>query len=267
MPVGSWRTQAVTSVGAVIWAAGDIATCWRMADTRVAKLIAPHAGSVLTLGDHAYPKGSADDFANCYDPAWGMLWHRTHPSPGNHEYETQGAAGYFGYFKWRAHKGYYAFWRGEWRIYSLNSERIDQAQLDWLAADLAAHPAHCVLAYWHRPLFTSRLDGPSPEVKPFWDALYAAGADVILNGHAHMYERFALQGPGGRETQKGIREFVVGTGGTTPGEFGPVAPNSVVLHTGTWGALRMRLEPDGYTWEFRRAWGDDFTDSGHGICH
>ena len=219
------------------------------------------------MGIHAYPTGSAEDFANCYDPAWGVLKDRTHPSPGNHEFETAGGSGYFGYFGASAHSGYYAFRRGEWRIYSLNSQAIDQDQLDWLTTDLAAHPTRCVLAYWHEPMFTSRLSGTSPDTKPLWDLLYAAGADVILNGHAHMYERFAPQTPDGVAAADGIREFVTGTGGRTPGEIGPAAPNSEVLHTGTWGALRVRLRPDGYDWEFRRAWGDSFRDSGSDNCH
>jgi hypothetical protein len=263
----SMQTAAATGLGALVWAAGDIGTCRRTTDTLVANMIAPRRGTVLTLGDHAYPTGSPDDFANCYDPAWGILKDRTQPAPGNHEYETVDAAGYFGYFAARARVGYYAIWRGEWRIYSLNSERIDKAQLDWLAADLAEHPATCVLAYWHRPLFTSRLRGPSLDVKPFWDLLYAAGADVILNGHAHSYERFALQTADGLAADDGIREFVVGTGGARLTEFGAIAANSELRHTGTWGALGMRLAPGGYSWEFQRAAGDDFSDSGTGTCH
>ena len=269
MSASSLHAQALTTspLGAIIWAVGDIGTCRRTTDTRVANLIAAHRGTVLTLGDHAYPTGSVDDFTNCFDPPWHDLTPRTEPAPGNHEYETANGAGYFGYFGDRARSGYYVITRGDWRIYSLNSSVIDQTQLRWLKADLAAHPAACVLAYWHEPLFTSRLDGPSPSVKPFWDLLYAAGADVVLNGHAHSYERFAPQTPDGVAAEDGIREFVVGTGGATPGLFGAIAANSEVQHTGIWGALRMRLEPGGYRWEFRRAWGDEFTDSGVGTCH
>lgn len=253
--------------GAIIWAAGDIASCSRYTDSRVGNMIAASRGTVLTLGDHAYPTGSPEDFVDCYDPAWGLLKSRTQPAPGNHEYETKHAAGYFGYFGERARSGYYAIWRGEWRIYSLNSEDIDRAQTEWLMADLEANPAPCVLAVWHKPLFTSRLRGGAPSVKPFWDILNAAGADVILNGHAHSYERFAPQTPDGLLADDGIREFVVGTGGARAGSFGEVAPNSEVQHTGTWGALRMRLAPGSYSWEFRWAWGEAFTDTGTASCH
>ena len=259
--------NTATRPGAIVWAVGDIASCARLSDTKVANMIERRKGTILTLGDHAYPRGTPDNFANCFDPVWRNLTSRTQPTPGNHEYETPDAAGYFGYFGDRAHMGYYAISRGEWRIYSLNSSVIDQAQLDWLTADLAAHPRACVLAYWHEPLFTSRMDGPSPSVKPFWEALYAAGADVILNGHAHSYERFAPQTPDGAVADDGIREFVAGTGGAAAGEFGVVAPNSEVRHTGTWGALRLRLASGRYSWTFERASGDDFTDSGTAACH
>jgi hypothetical protein len=256
-----------TAPGANIWAVGDIASCQRYADTRVANRILQHRGTVLTLGDHAYPSGSPDDFNNCFDPVWHDLMLRTQPAPGNHEYETTDAIGYFGYFRERARSGYYAINRGEWRVYSLNSSIIDQAQLDWLAADLAAHPTTCALAYWHEPLFTSRPLGPSPAVKPFWDLLYAAGVDVVLNGHAHSYERFAPQTPEGISADDGIREFVVGTGGAMPGSLGTPAANSEIGHVGSFGALHMRLEPASYTWQFVRAAGDAFSDSGTGVCH
>jgi hypothetical protein len=253
--------------GAIIWAVGDIGVCNRRTDTLVANLIKRHRGTVLTLGDHAYPAGSPEDFANCFDPPWHDLVRRTQPAPGNHEYRTADGAGYFAYFGDRARGGYYAFTRGEWRIYSLNSSALGPAQLDWLAADLAAHPVGCSLAYWHEPLFTSHLDGPTPEVKALWDLLAAAGVDVVLNGHAHDYERFAPQTPDGVAADDGMREFIVGTGGRTLGGFGDPAANSEVRQAKTWGALRMRLAPGGYSWQFYRAAGEDFTDSGTGACH
>ena len=267
--MGAILTSAATATrpGAIVWAVGDIASCARLSDSKVASMIEPRRGTILTLGDHAYPRGTPDNFANCFDPVWRNLTSRTQPAPGNHEYETPDAAGYFGYFGDRARNGYYAISRGEWRIYSLNSSVIDQAQLNWLAADLTAHPMDCVLAYWHEPLFTSRIDGPSPGVKPFWDLLYAAGADVVLNGHAHSYERFAPQTPDGVLADDGIREFVAGTGGAAAGEFGATAPNSEVQQTGTWGALRLRLASGQYSWTFERAAGSAFTDSGTASCH
>jgi 3',5'-cyclic AMP phosphodiesterase CpdA len=256
-----------TKPGAIIWAVGDIGVCKRKTDTRVANVIKRHRGTVLTLGDHAYPNGSPEDFANCFDPPWHDLLPRTQPAPGNHEYRTADGGGYFAYFGSRARGGWYAINRGEWRIYSLNSSAIGQEQLDWLAADLAAHPVACSLAYWHEPLFTSRLDGPTLETRAFWDLLAAAGVDVVLNGHAHVYERFAPQTPDGVAAEDGIREFVVGTGGRTLGTFGTPASNSEVRQNTTWGALRMRLASGGYSWQFYRAAGQEFTDSGTGTCH
>jgi hypothetical protein len=222
---------------------------------------------VFTLGDNAYWRGSIDDYNNCYEPAWGSFKDRTRPSPGNHEYKTEGAAGYFEYFGALAHGGYYAYWRGGWRIYSLNSEVIDQAQLDWLSADLIDHPAACVLAYWHEPLFSSRIGGGVTSVRPFWDILYPAGADLILSGHSHSYERFAPQTPDGQPSASGIREFVVGTGGARQTGLGEVAANSEVRQVKTFGALRLVLTPTAYSWEFLRAAGDAFTDPGSGTCH
>ncbi|HEY7525417.1 MAG TPA: metallophosphoesterase [Candidatus Limnocylindria bacterium] len=266
-PIQLQAASRATTPGAIIWAVGDIGVCKRRTDTLVANLIERHQGTVLTLGDHAYPAGSVEDFAHCFDPPWQDLIPRTHPAPGNHEYRTADGGGYFAYFGDRARGGYYAFTRGEWRIYSLNSSALGGGQLDWLAADLAAHPVGCSLAYWHEPLFTSHLGGPTPAVKAFWDLLATAGVDVVLNGHAHDYERFAPQTPDAVAADDGIREFIVGTGGRTLGGFGDPAANSEVRQAKTWGALRMRLAPGGYSWQFYRAAGEDFTDSGTGVCH
>ncbi|MDQ3691623.1 MAG: metallophosphoesterase [Chloroflexota bacterium] len=254
----------------VLIGAGDIAVCGRSTDDRVGALIRNTPGTVFTVGDNAYNSGTAAEFTNCYSPAWGAFRSRTRPSPGNHDYKTAYAAGYFGYFGDRAGprgRGYYAYALGNWRIYSLNSERVTSAQLHWLRDDLANHPTSCVAAYFHRPLFSSGQHGNDTSVRPLWDALYAARAEIIVNGHDHNYERFAPMRPDGRASRRGIREFVVGSGGTSQRSFASLKPNSQVRQTGTWGALKLTLRTDGYSWEFVRAAGTAFTDSGSGTCH
>ena len=254
----------------VLIGAGDIGVCGSSTDTRVGTLIRNTPGTVFTTGDNAYNSGTAAEFTNCYAPAWGAFRSRMRPSPGNHDYKTPDAAGYFGYFGDRAGprgRGYYAYALGSWRIYSLNSERVTSTQLRWLRDDLANHSTSCIAAYFHRPLFSSGQHGNDASVRPLWDALYAAGAEIIVNGHDHNYERFAPMRPDGRASGKGIREFVVGTGGTSQRSFATVKPNSKVRQTGTWGALKLTLRTDGYSWEFVRATGTAFSDSGSGRCH
>jgi acid phosphatase type 7 len=236
----------------------------------VGALIAEVSGTVFTTGDNVYPDGTAAEFTNCYDPAWGELKTRTRPSPGNHDYHVPGASGYFGYFgsaAGPAGQGYYAYDLGTWRIYSLNSEMVSTAQVNWLESDLAANPASCVLAYWHHPRFSSGRHGSDDAVAPFWDALHAAGAEVVVNGHDHNYERFAPQTPSGQASTTGIREFVVGTGGANQRPFEETQPNSEKRMTGTWGALKLTLESGSYSWEFLPASGPAFSDAGTSTCH
>ena len=210
----------------ILVGAGDIASCDDLAGAyATAKLIEKMPGTVFVAGDLAYPNGSDEDFAKCYQPTWGRFKDRTRPAPGNHEYHSDGASGYNRYFGAAAGdptKGYYSYDLGAWHILALNSE-CDQVggcdaaspQGKWLAQDLAQHPAGCTLAYFHKPLFSSGgSHGNDPLMKPLWDALYHAGADVVINGHDHNYERFAPQDPDGKlDTVHGIREFVVGSGG------------------------------------------------------
>ena len=209
----------------VLVGAGDIGSCRSEGDEATADLIAGIEGTVATFGDNAYPRGTAADFARCYDPSWGPFKDRTKPSPGNHEYETAGASGYFDYFGSAAGepgKGYYAYDLGSWRVISLNSNCSSlvggcgpgSPQEQWLKAELAAHSNACTLAYWHHPRFSSGVHGDESFVAPFWDDLYQAGAEVVLNGHEHVYERFAPQNPSGQtDSAQGIRQFIVGTGG------------------------------------------------------
>jgi hypothetical protein len=259
-------------------AAGDIAACDETGDEQTAPLLGGLEGTVATLGDNVYPDGTAQQFADCYGPTWGSARARTRPSPGNHEYHTAGASGYFGYFGAAAGdpaQGYYSYDLGTWHIVALNSNdrclivacSAGSPQETWLRADLAAHPAACTLAYFHHPLFASSGAAHS-SVRPLWDALDDGGADVILSGHAHIYERFAPMAPDGSADPNGIREFVVGTGGKgLHGMTATPAPNSEVRHNETFGVLELRLGVGAYTWTFHPVAGKTFTDEGTQACH
>ena len=259
----------------VLVGAGDIATCGLAADSRTARLLDGIAGRVFAAGDTAYPSGTRAQFRDCFDPTWGRWRLRTSPVPGNHEYHTAGAAGYFGYFGSRAGvggKGWYAYDLGTWRIYHLNANcskvGCDAAseQVRWLQADLAAHPRTCVAAVWHQPLFSSGEHGSRPAVRTLWRTLDEAGADVVLNGHDHDYERFAAQDADGRADPAGMVEFVVGTGGAGLRPFLTALPNSLVRDHSTHGVLKLTLRPDGYDFAFVPVAGATFRDSGSGTC-
>jgi acid phosphatase type 7 len=263
----------------VLLVAGDIASCSSSGDEATAKLLDGVTGTVATLGDNAYPAGSASNFASCYGPTWGRHKARTRPAAGNHEYLTAHASGYFAYFGAVAGapgRGYYSYNLGSWHIVVINSEcdevggcQAGSAQERWLRADLAASTGRCQLAYWHKPLFTSgREHGNATEMRPIFQALYAANAEIVLSGHNHNYERFAPQSPTGvLDTARGIREFVVGTGGASHYEFGPAKPNSQVRNADAYGVLKLTLHADGYDWRFLPQAGKAFTDSGSGTCH
>jgi len=253
---------------AVLVGAGDIATCGGSGDEATAALLDSIAGTVFTAGDNVYSDGTAAEFADCFNPSWGRHKARTFPAPGNHDYHVAGAAGYYGYFGNRAGGpgGYYAYNLGAWRVYSLNSEIVGDAQVNWLRADLAANPRACVVAYWHHPLFSSGRHGNDDAVRPFWDVLHAAGAELVINGHDHDYERFGPQAPDGGANANGIREIVVGTGGAGLRPFEGVRPNSEVRDFSTNGVLKLTLNASGYRWDFVPA-GGSFRDSGTGTCH
>lgn len=265
----------------VLVGAGDIASCDALAGAEAtAKLIDKIPGTVFAVGDLAYPDGSDEQFANCYGPTWGRFKERTRPAPGNHEYHKTGASGYARYFGEAAgppDKGYYSYELGGWHIVVLNSECVEVGGCEmkspqglWLKQDLADHATTCTLAYFHKPLFSSGAKhGNDPEVKPLWDLLYHAGADVIINGHDHDYERFAPQDPEGHlDAKHGIREFVVGSGGKNSHRvMGITQPNSEVRNADTFGVLKVTLHPRGYDWEFVPEAGKTFTDTGSGECH
>jgi acid phosphatase type 7 len=267
--------QVVVLVGA-----GDIASCDDLHGAEAtAKLIDNIPGTVFAAGDLAYPDGSDEQFAKCYGPTWGRFKDRTRPAPGNHEYHSDGASGYVRYFGAAAgdpKKGYYSYELGAWHIVVLNSEcadvggcRAGSPQEKWLHDDLSAHPAKCTLAYWHKPLFSSGQHGDDWEVKPLWDDLYAANAEIVINGHDHDYERFAPQDPSGKpDAQRGIREFVVGTGGkNSHRDLAITRPNSEIRQGDTFGVLKLTLHSTSYQWQFVPEAGKTFSDSGSGVCH
>jgi chitodextrinase len=255
----------------VIAAAGDICNSATSCAPTADLLDAIKPDGVLTLGDNAYNSGTLTEYNTYYRPNWGRQDAIVYPNPGNHEYDTTDAQGYFDYFGARAPGPYYSYDLGSWHLLSLNSElsvSVGSAQETWLKADLAAHPAQCVLAYWHRPRFSSGSShGSSTTYATFWNDLYAAGAEIVLNGHEHNYERFAPQNPSAVADPKGIREFVVGTGGASHYSFDAPIANSEVRDNTSFGVLKLTLHPDSYDWQFVPVAGASFTDSGSTSCH
>jgi len=258
---------------AILVGAGDIASCTSAGDEATAALLDQIPGSVFTAGDNAYPSGGAQAFADCFDPTWGRNKLRIRPAPGNHEYETPAASGYFGYFGAAAGDpatGFYSYDYGAWHVVVINSSISVSAtspQVQWLRRDLATHTQLCTITYFHYSLFSSGLYN-MPAMKPVWDALYQAGVDVVVSAHDHFYERFAPQTPAGTpDPTHGIREFVVGTGGHSHHAFTSVAPNSEIRNNQTFGVLKLTLHPTGYDWQFVPVAGARFTDSGTAACH
>jgi hypothetical protein len=267
-------TVATPPASVVLVGAGDIATCGSGGDEETANLLDAIEGTVFTAGDNAYPNGTASEFASCYGPSWGRHKARTRPAIGNHEYNTAAATGYFGYFgaaAGEAGKGYYSYDLGTWHIIALNSNLDMSAgspEETWLRTDLAEHQARCTLAVWHHPRFSSGHHGSSTTVQPLWQALYDAGADVVIAGHDHIYERFAPQTPDGLvDLARGIRGFVVGTGGAGLYALEHPAANSEVRNNTTRGVLKLTLYSDRYDWTFVPVAGSSFTDSGSASCH
>jgi uncharacterized protein YjdB/PKD repeat protein len=263
---------------AVLAGAGDIADCSRVSQEGTARVLDGIVGTVATFGDGAYPDGTLADYMNCYDPSWGRHKARTRPSTGNHEYnhgEAAGAPGYYAYWGAAAGEtgiGYYSYELGGWHIVVINSSldmSTGSTQERWLRADLAAHPATCTLAYWHHPRFSSGGNGSTLETQPIWQALYDFGAEVVLNGHDHDYERFAPQTPtGALDNANGIREFVVGTGGNSLYSFDiPPIANSQIRSNVNYGVIKLTLWPTSYDWQFIPVAGGTFTDAGNASCH
>jgi acid phosphatase type 7 len=256
---------------AVVLAAGDIAACGSDGDERTAALLDSNRGTVLALGDLAYDSGTLEEFQACFGPSWGRHKRRIRPAPGNHEYNS-GASGYFGYFgraAGPAGRGYYSFELGSWHIVSLNSERDTDAggaQVRWLRADLARTRASCVLAFWHRPRWSSGEYADDARVAPLWNALYDARADIVLSGHDHNYQRYPpMNKRGAIAKARGIRSFVVGTGGRHRYGLRPDSRRRAATDS-TWGVLRLTLRPAGYAWRFVPVAGGHYRDAGSGTC-
>jgi acid phosphatase type 7 len=264
---------AAAAADPVIAAAGDIASS-SSGDTATAKVLDTlNPSLVLTLGDNAYESGTSAQFNSYYEPTWGRHKSKTRPSPGNHDYKTSGASGYFGYFGSTAGpsgRGYYSFDVGSWHLVSLNSEIARDAgssQVGWLKSDLAATTQPCILAYWHKPRFSSGPHGSDASLAPIWDALAAVRADVVLAAHDHLYERFAPQTSSGAADPIGVRQFVVGTGGRSHYQVGTVRANSVVRNSDSYGVLALTLRPSSFEWRFVPEAGRTFADSGSASCH
>ncbi len=264
---------------AVLLAAGDVADCESTGDEATAVLLGRTKGTIATLGDNVYENGSAEEFANCYLPSWGRFKQRTRPAPGNHDYRTAGAAGYFDYFGTRAgpgRRGWYSYDLGAWHLVALNSNcssaggcEPGSPQQHWLDADLVAHSKKCTLAYWHHARFSSGSHGDDASVDGLFRTLYDRGADVVLVGHDHDYERFDPQDPDGAvDPARGLREFVVGTGGRNHTPLArPPSATSKVRNATTFGVLKLTLSPGRYSWSFLAADPTGFADGGSARCH
>ena len=287
----SGTTGSPSSGDPVIGTAGDIAcdpgdgrfnggagisgACRELATSNI--LFGSNLAAVLPLGDNQYEDATWWKFMQSYDASWGRVFGLTHPVPGNHEYLTQGAAGYYTYFGSLAGdptKGYYSFDIGTWHIIALNSECANiggcgagSPEETWLRNDLSTHTNTCTLAYWHRPRFTSGFHGSDDTYALWWFDLFNAHTDIVLNGHDHDYERFAPQDDQQNPNSNGIREFVVGTGGQEHEAFVAQAPNSQVFNGDTFGVLKLTLHPTSYDWQFVPEAGGTFTDSGTAACH
>jgi hypothetical protein len=258
----------------VLVGAGDISNSGS-GDSATAALLDNIPGTVFTAGDNVYDSGTTTEFNTYYDPTWGRHKARTRPAPGNHDYNTAGATGYYGYFGSLAGpsgQGYYSYDLGNWHIVSLNSEvamSAGSAQETWLRGNLAASTKPCTLAYWHQPLFTSGANhAPNPATRPLFQALYDFNADVVVTGHNHQYERFAPMTPtGALDNTNGIREFVAGMGGASHYSFGTIQPNSQARNSDTYGVLKFTLHSNSYDWQFVPEAGKTYSDSGTTACH
>lgn len=273
--LSAWTVVTVTGSAPgpqVLVGAGDIGRCGTDDDEATARLLDSIPGTVFTAGDNVYSNGSPEEFEDCYQPTWGRHRERTRPAPGNHDYGTRGARGYYGYFGSRAPGFFYSYDLGSWHVVSLNSEIAVEAgspQERWLRADLAASRRRCTLAVWHRPRFSSSSShGSARRMAPLWQALYDHRAEIVVSGHDHVYERFAPQTASGvRDTLRGVRQFVAGTGGASHYNFGPPLPNSEVRANAAFGVLKFVLGRESYYWQFLPVPGASFTDSGTGSCH
>ncbi|MBL8297399.1 MAG: pre-peptidase C-terminal domain-containing protein [Rhodanobacteraceae bacterium] len=272
--------EELANASVVVAGAGDICDSSGNACQGTSDLIvAINPTAVFTAGDNAYSNGTLTEYNTRYAPTWGRFKSLTNPTPGNHEYNTSGAAGYFDYFNGSGNqtgpagdrsKGYYSWNVGDWHFIALNTMSggtVAQAQLDWLQADLAANTKPCTAAYWHHPLVSVGNYTGYSQVKPFWDRLYAARADLVLVGHDHNYQRYAPMKPDGTaDATNGIRQILVGTGGRA---FYGISRSHALLEKSnddSHGVLKLTLTATGYSGEFVRSTGS-FSDTFSGNCH
>jgi len=270
--------QSVLISDPVLIGAGDIAECGELANAEAtARLLDANPGTVMALGDLAYGSGSDKQFQQCYDKTWGRHKAQTRPAVGDHEWHTENAKGYAQYWKGTGispGRYYYSYELETWHIVVLDTNcghvncAAGSQEEQWLRKDLSTHPSGCTLAYFHQPRFSSGFHGNDSKLQPFWQPLYDAGVDVVVNGHDHDYERFAQQDPTGKpDPARGIREFVVGTGGKHLRGLGHPQPNSQVRNGSTFGVLKLTLHSGSYDWEFLPVTGATFRDSGSASCH
>lgn len=277
----------------VVLAAGDIADCGTRGASLTAKVLSETPGTILAVGDLAYPSGRPEDFTRCYQPTWGRFKDRTYPVPGNHEYKTDEAAGYFAYWgeraapagmatpsgsrslatsssRSRAAAGYYSFDVGAWHIVALNTNidfSPDSPQATWLRADLRRSDALCKLAFFHHPIFTSGEHKGEDDLSPLLHLLNEGGVSVAISGHDHDYERFAPMDGQGRPDPDGVRAFVAGTGGAHLRSLAAGrTKGSEVANDDAWGVLRLVLHKDSYDWDFLPAVPTRFVDVGQAAC-
>jgi 3',5'-cyclic AMP phosphodiesterase CpdA len=258
--------QTVTIV-----AVGDIGMCGSSGVEQAARVADSIDGQIVLAGDLAYMQGSMQDYLKCFDPFWGHFRRRWRPVPGNHEYETPGAAGYFQYFGEAAGpqgRSFYSFRAGDWLVLMLDSNipvRQGSPQYEFARTELEASRATCTIAVFHHPLFSSGPNGPNVFMRDIWGLLYRLNADVVVAGHDHLYERFGKQDVDGRSDVRGLRQFIVGTGGARLYDFHRAEANSQV-RIREFGVLRLTLQPTSYQWAFIQT-GGVVTDSGTDGCH
>ncbi len=278
-PLGSSTPPPISS-GATLLAVGDISTCDSLgafitAGIVQAQLLEQPSAKLALLGDIAYERGTDEEF-KCFDTAWGKFKSISYPVPGNHEYFSDNAAGYYKYFGTRAgdpKRGYYTYTLGNWRMYALNSNcqaiggcDTSSPQAKWLQKTLLENPRACTLAYWHHPRFSSGHHGNNDFMQDIWAILAKSGTELVLAGHDHMYERFKPLDKAGKPNPKGIRSFVIGTGGRSFYEFKNLNPNSAAKQNTELGIVKFQLEPNGYSWAFISAKKNGFTDTGRANC-
>ena len=282
-----WPAATAGAAAPIVAAAGDIAcapgdpvtptTCHQMQTSNLF-VGNPAITAVLPLGDEQYEDGLLSEFQNSYDLSWGRALGKTHPVPGNHEYASgSNGNGYFAYFGARAGtagRGWYSFNVGQWHLVALNSNcsavggcGSSSPQVTFLKNDLAAHHPACTLAYWHHARFSSGPNGNLAAYDAIWKVLYSHHVDVVLSGHDHIYERYALQTPAqARDPKHGIREFVVGTGGRSLDPFTGPFTNGQFRQRSQFGILKLTLHPHRYEWRYVSA-AKQVLDSGETDCH